>query len=117
MNARRVRLGISPCPNDTFAFHGLLSGAVRPRGFELAIELEDIEALNAGFASERFDSAKVSFAAALAWGEASVVLRTGSALGFGVGPLLLARRGAPALKAGSGEIRVLSSPILCDPQK
>jgi len=107
VNAERVRVAISPCPNDTFAFHGLLTGAVRPRGFEVALELHDIQALNAGFAEGRFDAAKVSFAAALAWGASSVVLRAGSALGFGVGPLLLARRGAPALKAGDGAIRVL----------
>jgi len=107
VNERRVRLGISPCPNDTFAFHGLLTGAVRPRGFEIALELHDIQALNDGFAAGRYDAAKVSFAAALAWGDTSVVLHAGSALGFGVGPLLLARRGAPALNVGSGDIRVL----------
>lgn len=101
MSARRVRLGISPCPNDTFAFHGLLTGAVRPRGFELAIELDDIEALNRGYADGRFDASKASFAAALGWGAESVVLRAGSALGFGVGPLLLARPGAPPLGPAS----------------
>ncbi|MBL8861537.1 MAG: hypothetical protein JNK02_05950 [Planctomycetes bacterium] len=107
MDARRVRLGISPCPNDTFAFHGLLTGAVRPRGIELSIELLDIEALNAGFEAGRFDAAKVSFAAALAWGASSVVLRAGSALGFGVGPLLVARPDAPPLAARDPRARVL----------
>lgn len=101
MSARRVRLGISPCPNDTFAFHGLLSGAVRPRGFELEIELADIEALNRGYDAGKYDASKASFGAALAWSASSVVLRSGSALGFGVGPLLLARRGAPPLERDS----------------
>jgi len=99
MSTPRVRLGISPCPNDTYAFHGLLAGRVRPRGFELEIELADIEALNRGYADGRYDASKASFAAALAWSASSVVLRSGSALGFGVGPLLLARRGAPPLSA------------------
>ncbi len=101
MSARTVRLAISPCPNDTFAFHGLMTGAVRAEGLDIAIELVDIEAANAGYAAGLFDAAKVSFAAALEWGATSVVLRTGSALGFGVGPLLLARPGAPPLLAGA----------------
>jgi len=110
VNARRVRLGISPCPNDTFAFHGLLSGAIQPRGFELAIELADIEALNRGYEAGRYDASKASFAAALSWSATSVVLRAGSALGFGVGPLLLARPGAPPLAARAGDAAPL---VLC----
>ncbi|MCY2958634.1 MAG: 1,4-dihydroxy-6-naphthoate synthase [Planctomycetota bacterium] len=102
MSGRRVRLGISPCPNDTFAFHGLLTGAVRPSGFELQIELADIEALNRRFEAGHTDASKASFAAALGWGASSVVLRAGSALGFGVGPLLLARKGAAPLRDSAG---------------
>ena len=46
---RRVRLGISTCTNDTFAFHGLLTGRVKPRGIELSIELADVEATPPAF--------------------------------------------------------------------
>jgi 1,4-dihydroxy-6-naphthoate synthase len=95
---RRLSLGLSPCPNDTFTFHGLLTGAVRPRGFELAIELADVETLNEALLAGRFDAAKASFAAALELTATTRVLRAGSALGFGVGPLLLARPGAPPLE-------------------
>lgn len=87
---RPIRLGISTCPNDTFAFHGLLTGAVAPRGLDLAIELLDIEELNERMLRGEFDVCKVSFAAALAMADRVVVLPSGSALGFGVGPLLLA---------------------------
>ena len=87
---RTIRLGISTCPNDTFAFHGLLTGAVAARGLEIAFELLDIEELNRGMLRGEFDVCKVSFAAALAMAERVVVLPSGSALGFGVGPLLLA---------------------------
>ncbi len=101
----RVRLAISPCPNDTFAFHGLLSGAVRVateagEPIELALELHDIETLNRGLLEGRFDVAKASFAAALALGARATVLRAGSALGFGVGPLLLASRRRAGASAG-----------------
>ncbi|MFM9057766.1 MAG: 1,4-dihydroxy-6-naphthoate synthase [Planctomycetaceae bacterium] len=87
---RPIRLGISTCPNDTFAFHGLLTGAVQARGFDIVIELLDIEELNSRMLRGEFDVCKVSFAAALAMAERVVVLPSGSALGFGVGPLLLA---------------------------
>jgi 1,4-dihydroxy-6-naphthoate synthase len=86
----RIRLGISTCPNDTFAFHGLLTGAVAADGLELVIELADIEALNERMLRGEFDVCKVSFAAALDMARDVVVLPSGSALGFGVGPLLLA---------------------------
>ena len=90
---RPIRLGISTCPNDTFAFHGLLTKAVDWRGLEFEVDLLDIEQLNErllGPASSAFDVGKVSFHAALGAAERIVVLPTGSALGFGVGPLLLA---------------------------
>ncbi len=87
---RTIRLGISPCPNDTFAFHGLLTRAVDWRGLDFEIQLLDIEELNAGLFRGDFDICKVSFHAALSAADEVVVLPSGSALGFGVGPLLLA---------------------------
>lgn len=85
----RIRLGISTCPNDTFAFHGLLTRAVDWRGIEFEVELLDIEALNERMVAGDFDVSKVSFAAAVGIAESIRVLPSGSALGFGVGPLLL----------------------------
>ena len=87
---RTIRLAISTCPNDTFAFHGLLTRAVDWRGLDFEVTLLDIEALNAGLARGDFDVCKASFAAALAVARDVVVLPSGAALGFGVGPLLLA---------------------------
>ena len=88
----RLRVGISTCPNDTFAFHGLLTGAVDCAGVELEFELADVQALNEGLRAGRFDVAKGSFAAALALARERVVLPVGAALGFGVGPVVLAAR-------------------------
>jgi 1,4-dihydroxy-6-naphthoate synthase len=90
--SRTIRLGISTCPNDTFAFHGLLTRSVDWRGLDFAVELLDIEQLNERMLRDDFDVCKVSFAAALGMTERIVVLPSGSALGFGVGPLLLAAR-------------------------
>ncbi len=88
----RIRLGISTCPNDTFAFHALLTRQVDWRGLDFDIELLDIQQLNDGLRQGNFDVAKASFHAALYLTDQTVVLPSGSALGFGVGPLLLAAR-------------------------
>lgn len=86
---RRLRLGISTCPNDTFAFHALLAGAIPTPGLELEIELLDVQELNEALACGRFDVAKGSFYAAFMMSAELCVLRSGAALGFGNGPLLL----------------------------
>ncbi|MEE2636837.1 MAG: 1,4-dihydroxy-6-naphthoate synthase [Acidobacteriota bacterium] len=85
-----IHLGISTCPNDTFAFHGILERQVDPRGLDFRIELLDVEELNRRLFVGDFDVAKASFHAALLLSRDLGVLPVGSALGFGVGPLLLA---------------------------
>ena len=85
----RIRLGISTCPNDTFAFHALASGEVDLRGLEFEIDYLDVQELNERMARHEYDVAKVSYYAALAHSAEWLVLPSGSALGFGVGPLLL----------------------------
>ena len=87
---RKIRLGISTCPNDTFAFHALINRLVDWRGLEFQIELLDIQELNERLFRGDFDVAKASFHAALRLANRMLVLPSGSALGFGVGPLLLA---------------------------
>jgi len=87
--SQTIRLGISTCPNDTFAFHGLLTRSVDWRGLQFEVELLDIEQLNERLLGDGFDVGKTSFHAALHLADDYVVLPSGSALGFGVGPLLL----------------------------
>lgn len=85
----KLTLGYSPCPNDTFIFHGLASGAVQWHG-ELEITLADVEELNGMAASGELDVAKVSVAAAAGILDEYVLLRAGGAMGYGVGPILVA---------------------------
>lgn len=84
-----IRLGISTCPNDTFAFHALMNKLVDWRGLDFQIELLDIQQLNERLFAGDFDVAKASFHAGLLLADLMWVLPSGSALGFGVGPLLL----------------------------
>ncbi len=90
--SQRVRVGISTCPNDTFAFHALINREVDCHGVEYEFELLDIQQLNQRLLAGDFDVAKTSFHAALLLADQCWVLQCGSALGFGVGPLMLAAR-------------------------
>lgn len=84
-----IRLAISTCPNDTFTFHALMNRLVDCRGLAFEIQLLDIQQLNDGLFSNEFDIAKCSFHAAILLSDRTVVMPSGSALGYGVGPLLL----------------------------
>jgi len=91
-NQRTIRLAISTCPNDTFAFHAILKNKIDLGGLSFEVELLDIQQLNDGLFAGRFDFAKASFHAAALLAHQTFVLPSGSALGFGVGPLLLAAK-------------------------
>jgi 1,4-dihydroxy-6-naphthoate synthase len=101
----KLRLGISPCPNDTFAFHAILERRIDLRGLEIDAELVDVQQLNDGLFEDRYDVAKASFHAALLLSDRYVVLAAGSALGFGVGPLLVS--------AGNGAEPAPAARVLC----
>ncbi|MCC9601874.1 1,4-dihydroxy-6-naphthoate synthase [Stieleria sp. JC731] len=92
MTTSPIRLGISTCPNDTFAFHAILERKIDLGGLDFQIELLDIQQLNERLFQGDFDVAKCSFHAALLLADRTWVLPSGSALGFGVGPLLLAKQ-------------------------
>jgi len=88
----RLRVGLSTCPNDTFAFHGILEHQVDMRGLEVEAELLDVQRLNDGLFADRYDVSKASFHAALLLADRYDVLGSGAALGFGIGPLLVSAR-------------------------
>jgi len=84
----RLRLGFSPCPNDTFVFHHLL----REHGRDYRPVIEDVEALNRLAEAGALDLAKVSVAAYGRLRPGWALLRAGGAAGFGVGPVVVAKR-------------------------
>jgi 1,4-dihydroxy-6-naphthoate synthase len=100
----KLRLGLSTCPNDTFAFHAILERRIDLRGLEFEPELLDVQQLNDGLFAGRYDVSKASFYAALLLAGNYGVVRSGAALGFGVGPLVVAAR--PNVRP-SPEARVL----------
>jgi len=70
-----------------------MEGRVDLRGLSYDISLLDVQELNEQLAAGELDISKASFHAALHLSDAYGVIRAGSALGFGVGPLLLAAPG------------------------
>ncbi len=101
----RLRFGFTPCPNDAFAFHALVHGLV-PAPFEVAPVLCDIEELNRRSAGAELQLTKLSFGAAASAGDGYRLLRSGAALGRGVGPLVVAREPATLEEAAAGRIAV-----------
>ncbi len=88
----KLSFGISPCPNDTFIFHGLIAGLVQaPTTFDWL--LEDVETLNLMAAKSELDVCKLSIGALGQVLEDYVVLRSGGAIGLGCGPILVAPAG------------------------
>ena len=85
-----LTLGFSPCPNDTFMFYPLVHGLVDTGGLAYQERLEDVETLNQLALSGELDVSKVSYHALGHIRDQYALLRSGSALGRGCGPLLLA---------------------------
>jgi len=88
----KLSLGFSPCPNDTFIFDALVNGKIDTEGLEFEPVLEDVQTLNAWAAEGKLDVTKLSFPALFNQVSRYSILNSGSALGKGVGPLLIARK-------------------------
>jgi len=84
----KFSLAISPCPNDTFIFDHIIN---HNPDYEFDLELQDVEQLNQWAFEHKFDILKVSFATYLQVKDHYTLLKTGAALGHGVGPLLVCR--------------------------
>jgi 1,4-dihydroxy-6-naphthoate synthase len=87
---RELTFGYSPCPNDTFAFHALAHGLV-DAPFRIRPVLLDIEELNRRAHNHEFDLTKLSVGAFAGVGSQYKLMRSGAALGHGVGPLVVTR--------------------------
>lgn len=89
----KLRLSISPCPNDTFMFDAMVNGRIDCEGLTFELEFHDIEELNAGAQQALPDVSKISCAVLPTITENYRLLDSGAALGRGNGPLLVRRKG------------------------
>jgi 1,4-dihydroxy-6-naphthoate synthase len=102
---RELTFGYSPCPNDTFAFHALTFGLV-PAPCRIRPVLLDIEELNRRAHQGEFDLTKLSVGAFAGVGSRYAPLRSGAALGHGVGPLVVAREALSFEQAVRGRVAI-----------
>ena len=84
-------LGYSPCPNDTFIFYALVHGKIDTGDLHFKEILLDVETLNQMALHAELDITKVSYHAFGYLREDYCLLRSGSAIGRGCGPLLVVR--------------------------
>jgi len=104
---KQLSLGFSPCPNDTFIFNHLVKRSGENSGIEfMEPSLEDVETLNRWALESRLDVTKISFHALGHVLDEYCVLQSGSALGRGCGPLLVAAAGTTLEDLTDGSIAV-----------
>lgn len=85
----KLSLGFSPCPNDTFIFDALVNNKIDTEGLSFEVFMEDVETLNQWALKGKLDITKLSYAVLPMVLNNYIVLNSGSALGTGVGPLLI----------------------------
>jgi 1,4-dihydroxy-6-naphthoate synthase len=103
--AKKLTFGYSPCPNDTFMFNAIAHGAVGVDGYRMQPVLHDIETLNTMAMDADLDVTKLSFYAWLKTKDRYRLLDSGAAMGFGCGPVLIARK--PLKRADIHRCRVV----------
>lgn len=88
----KITLGFSPCPNDTFIFDGIASKKIDTGDIEFEIVLEDVQTLNEWAIQGKLDVTKLSYGVLPLVLDKYKLLNSGSALGNGVGPLLISNK-------------------------
>ena len=86
-----LTIGYSPCPNDTFIFYAMVHNKLEGK-LCFSERLEDVETLNRLALKTELDITKVSFHAFGHLRENYCLLRSGSALGRGCGPLIISKK-------------------------
>ena len=87
----KLTIGFSPCPNDTFIFDAMVHNRIDTEGLTFDLIMEDVEALNHRALRRELAVTKLSYHAFAHLVDDYALLESGSALGNGVGPLLIAK--------------------------
>lgn len=93
-----INIGFSPCPNDTFIFDAMVNNKIDTEGLSFSTVLEDVQTLNEWAIKGKLAVTKLSYGVLPLVMEHYKLLNSGSALGKGVGPLLIAAPAQASLK-------------------
>ena len=85
----KLTLGFSPCPNDTFIFDAMVNHKIDTKGLEFEVLLEDVQTLNQWAQKGKLSITKLSYGVLPFVLDKYSVMNSGSALGKGVGPILI----------------------------
>ena len=88
----KLTIGFSPCPNDTFIFDALINKKIDTGDLEFEAVLEDVQTLNKWAMEGKLPITKLSFGVLPLVINEYNLLDSGSALGMGVGPLLIGNK-------------------------
>jgi 1,4-dihydroxy-6-naphthoate synthase len=90
--SRVIRVGHSPDPDDAFMFHALANEKMVTPGLRYIHQLEDIETLNRRALQGELEVSAVSIHAYAHLLDKYALLSSGSSMGDGYGPLLVAKK-------------------------
>ncbi|MBU4373016.1 MAG: 1,4-dihydroxy-6-naphthoate synthase [Euryarchaeota archaeon] len=102
---KKLSIGYSPCPNDTFIFYALAHKKLKGE-LEFSEILRDVEILNRMAFNRELDVTKASFHAFGFLRGDYCLLRSGSALGRGCGPLIVAKKPIRESELGKKKIAI-----------
>lgn len=89
---KHIKIGYSPCPNDCFIFDALVHKKIDTGEFTFEPVLEDVETLNQWAMQGKLPVTKLSYHAFAYVRDKYELLKSGSALGFNCGPLLISKK-------------------------
>lgn len=89
MQSKIIEIGFSPCPNDTFIFDAMVNGKIDTGHFKFVPVLEDVQTLNQWALEDKLPITKLSYGVLPKVLKDYHLMKSGGALGRGVGPLLI----------------------------
>lgn len=89
-----IDIGFSPCPNDTFIFDALVNRKIDTGSYMFTPVMEDVQTLNQWAVEGKLPVTKISYGVYPLLAAKYLILNSGSALGSGVGPLLIKKKDA-----------------------
>lgn len=102
----KLSVGFSPCPNDTFIFDALIHQKIDTKGISFEVILADVEELNQRALAGELDITKLSYHTLAYVREQYYLLKSGGALGYQCGPLLIAKKQLTREEVISGKIAI-----------
>lgn len=88
----KLSVGFSPCPNDTFIFDALIHQKIDTKGISFEVILADVEELNQKALAGVLDITKLSYHTLAYARNQYYLLKSGGALGYQCGPILIAKK-------------------------